>query len=67
MLSSNSAYMYEEMFKSIKEVAEEAGLEIKLELFRPDFERATIEAVKTMFQIDKMIIWKAQECHNKIT
>ena len=52
--------MYEEMFKSIKEVAEEAGLEIKLELFRPDFERATIEAVKTMFQIDKIIIWKAQ-------
>ena len=46
---SQSAYMYEQMLKSIKEVAEERGLEIKLESFRPDFERATIEAVKAVF------------------
>ena len=46
--------MYEEMFKSIKEVAEERGLDIKLESFRPDYERATIDAVKTVFKIEKI-------------
>ena len=54
LLSSKSAYMYEEMFKSIKEIPEERSLEIKLESFRPDYERAAIEAVKTVFQIDKI-------------
>ena len=46
--------MYEEMFKGIKEVTEERGLDIKLESFRPDYERATIEAVKTIFKIEKI-------------
>ena len=48
LLSSKSAYMYKELFKYIKEIGEELSLEIKLESFRPDYERATIEAVKTV-------------------
>ena len=46
--------MYEEMFKGIEEVAEEHGLDIKLESFRPHYERATIEAIKTVFKIEKI-------------
>ena len=46
--------MYEEMFKSITEISEERSLEIKLESFRPDYERATIEAVKTVFRLHKI-------------